>query len=52
MLPVCGKPGIGMATALKVSVGVAEATAGRPSTARPSKARQVDALRIRILSSA
>jgi hypothetical protein len=52
MFPVCGKPGIGMATAFNVTVGSAEALAGMPRTARPSKARQVDALRIRILSSA
>src|ERR1700743_1914999 len=52
MLPVCGyvpPPGLGIGTAFaeNVTVGAAEAAAGRPTTARqPSKARQVDALRI------
>jgi len=44
---------LGIATAwalneLICAVGAAEATAGTPRTARPSKARQVDALRIGI----
>ena len=51
MLPVCGKPGIGTASALKVTVGDADATAGSASRARPRATRQVDALRIRFSSS-
>ncbi len=46
MLPVCGKPAIGTACALKWTVGSAEATPGSASTAKPRTARQVDALRI------
>ena len=50
---VCGNPGIGMATALKVTAGAAEAAAGTARAARPSTAaRQVDVLRMRILSTA
>jgi hypothetical protein len=37
---------MGMTVGLNVTEGAAEAAAGRPSTARLSKARQVDALRI------
>src|SRR6202007_768079 len=47
MLPVPGNPAIGTALALSVTTGAAEATPARLRTARPSKARQVDALRIR-----
>src|ERR1700758_1854806 len=46
MSPVPGKPGIGTATALNLTVGAAEATPGSASSARPRTARQVDALRI------
>src|ERR1700722_11928164 len=51
MLPVCGKPGIGTASALKVTVGSAEAMPGSARNARPRTARQVDALRISFPSS-
>src|SRR4029077_5794892 len=52
MFPVCGNPGSGTALATSVTVGAADALAGRPRAARqPSKARQVDALRISFLSS-
>ena len=51
MLPVWGKPLIGTAFALKVTVGNADATAGSASRARPRATRQVDALRIRFSSS-
>src|SRR6202789_191013 len=47
MLPVWGKPLIATASALKVTVGNADATAGSASRARPRATRQVDALRIR-----
>ena len=55
MSPVPRKPGIGTALAMSVTVGQgpamlhvdADETAGRLKTAKPSKARQVDALRIR-----
>src|SRR6516164_9122238 len=55
MLPVCGKvppPGLGIGTACalndEISAVIAEATAGTPRTARPSRARHVDGLRISI----
>jgi hypothetical protein len=51
MLPVCGNPGMGTAFATSVTVGAADAAAGRPKTARPRRARQVDALRIGFFSS-
>src|ERR1700691_5461530 len=51
MFPVCGKPDIGTASALNVTFGAADATAGSASRARPRATRQVDALRIRFSSS-
>jgi hypothetical protein len=45
-LPVWGKPGIATALAFSVTTGVADATLVSASTARPTTARQVDALRI------
>src|SRR5579862_6670477 len=51
MLPVCGKPGIGTATDLNLTVGAAAATPGSANRARPTTARQVDALRITFLPS-
>src|SRR5882757_3068090 len=50
MLPVCGKPLIGTALALNVTVGTANAALGIASKARPRTARQMDALRISFLS--
>src|SRR5437764_2256361 len=44
--PVCEKPGIATAFAFKVTTGVADATLVSASTAKPTTARQVDALRI------
>ena len=46
MLPVPGKPVIGTATDLNVTVGTAEATPVSAIRATPMTARQVDALRI------
>src|ERR1700712_2157394 len=52
MFPVWGKPFSGTALATSVIAGAADAAAGRPKAARqPSRARQVDALRISFHSS-
>src|SRR5271166_5798897 len=51
MFPVFLKPGIGTASALNLTVGAAEAAAVIAISARPTTARQVDALRISYLSS-
>src|SRR5271170_2567208 len=51
MLPVCGKPGIGTAIDLNLTVGTAAATPGNANRTAPTTARHVDALRITFLPS-
>src|SRR5579875_2115547 len=50
MFPVCGKPAIGTASDLNLTVGSAEATPGTASAARATTATNVDALRIGSIS--
>src|SRR3954447_18076471 len=51
MLPVCGKPLIGTASAFNVTFGTAAAVPVRPNRASPITATHIDALRISSLSS-